>query len=60
MVYKMEKALEFIQKHPNLDIKLICIGNKEELKENYKILGQDKLDIILNLIIKEKELWSSW
>lgn len=60
MVDKMEKALEFIQKHPNLDIKLICIGNKEELKENYKILGQDKLDIILNLIIKEKELWSSW
>ena len=44
----------------DLNIKLVCIGNLEELKENYKVLGKDSLEIILNLIVKEKELWSNW
>ena len=60
MVDKMEKALEFIKEHFNLNIKLVCIGELEELKENYKVLGKDKLETILKLIIKEKELWSDW
>ena len=60
MVDKMEKALEFIKEHSNLNIKLVCIGELEELKENYKVLGKDKLETILKLIIKEKELWSGW
>ena len=60
MVDKMEKALEFIKEHSNLNIKLVCIGELEELKENYKVLGKDKLETILKLIIKEKELWSDW
>ena len=60
MVDKMEKALEFIKEYSDLNIKLVCIGELEELKENYKVLGKDKLEIILKLIIKEKELWSDW
>ena len=60
MVDKMEKALEFIKEHSDLNIKLVCIGELEELKENYKVLGKDKLETILKLIIKEKELWSNW
>lgn len=60
MIDKMNRALEFLKEHPGLNIKLICIGNIEELKENYKVLGKDKLQIILGLIIKEKELWSNW
>ena len=60
MVDKMKDALEFIKEHPKLKIKLVCIGNLEELKENYKVLGKDNLDIILNLIVKEKKLWSNW
>lgn len=60
MIDKMNRALEFLKGHPGLNIKLICIGNIEELKENYKVLGEDKLQIILGLIIKEKELWSNW
>lgn len=56
MIDKMNRALEFLKEHPSLNIKLICIGNIEELKENYKVLGEDKLQIILDLIIKEKEL----
>ena len=58
MIDKMKNALEFIKNYP--DIKLVCIGKIEELKENYKVLGKDKLEIILNLIIKEKEMWSNW
>lgn len=60
MVDKMKGALEFIKGHSDLNIKLVCIGNLEELKENYKVLGKNNLDIILNLIVKEKELWSNW
>lgn len=60
MIDKMNRALEFLKEHPGLNIKLICIGNIEELKENYKVLGKDKLQLILGLIIKEKELWSNW
>lgn len=60
MVDKMKKALEFIKEHPNIKIKLVCIGKLEELKENYKVLGEDKLETILKLIVKEKELWSNW
>lgn len=60
MIDKVNRALEFLKEHPGLNIKLICIGNIEELKENYKVLGKDKLQIILGLIIKEKELWSNW
>lgn len=60
MIDKMERALEFLNGHPDLNIKLICIGRLDELKENYKILGKDKLETILKLIIKEKELWSNW
>lgn len=60
MIDKMNRALEFLKEHPGLNIKLICIGNIEELKENYKVLGKDKLQIILGLIIKEKELWNNW
>ena len=60
MVDKMKGALKFIKEHPNLNIKLVCIGALEELKENYKVLGKDSLEIILNLIVKEKELWSNW
>ena len=60
MVDKMEKELEFIKEYSDLNIKLVCIGELEELKENYKVLGKDKLEIILKLIIKEKELWSDW
>ena len=60
MIDKMSKSLEFIKEHPDLNIKLICIGKIDELKENYKILGKDKLDLILKLIVREKELWSNW
>ena len=60
MVDKMKEALEFIKEHSDLNIKLVCIGKIEELKENYKILGMDKLEVILKLIIKEKELWNNW
>ena len=60
MIDKMKGALEFIKEHPDLNIKLVCIGNLEELKENYKVLGKENLKIILNLIVKEKELWSNW
>lgn len=60
MIDKMNRALEFLKEHPSLNIKLICMGNIEKLKENYKVLGEDKLQIILDLIIKEKELWSNW
>lgn len=60
MIDKMKGALEFIKEHSNLNIKLVCIGNLEELKENYRVLGKDNLQIILNLIVKEKELWSNW
>ena len=60
MVDKMKGALEFIKEHSDLNIKLVCIGKIEELKENYKILGEDNLETILKLIIKEKELWSNW
>ena len=60
MIDKMNRALKFIKEHSYLNIKLVCIGNLEELKDNYKILGKDNLEIILNLIIKEKELWSNW
>jgi len=60
MVDKMDSALKFLNENPNLNIKLICIGNIEELKENYKVLGKNKLEIILKLIVKEKELWSNW
>lgn len=56
MIDKMNRALQFLKGHTGLNIKLICIGNIEELKENYKLLGEDKLQIILDLIIKEKEL----
>lgn len=60
MIDKMKEALEFIKNHPNLNIKMVCIGTLEELKENYKVLGEEDLEIILNLIVKEKELWSNW
>lgn len=60
MIDKMNRALRFIREHSYLNIKLVCIGNLEELKENYKVLGKDNLEIILNLISKEKELWSNW
>ena len=60
MITKMKNALKFIRKHPDLNIKLVCIGTLEELKENYKVLGKEELEMILDLIIKEKELWSSW
>lgn len=60
MVDKMKGVLEYIKEHPDLNIKLVCIGNLEELKGNYKVLGKDSLEIILNLIVKEKELWSNW
>lgn len=60
MIDKMKDALEFIKNHPNLNIKMVCIGTLEELKENYKVLGEEDLEIILNLIVKEKELWSNW
>lgn len=60
MINCMENALEFLKNHTDLNIKLVCIGNLEELKENYKILGEEKLEIILSLIVKEKELWSNW
>ena len=60
MIDKMKGALEFIKEHSDLNIKLVCIGNLEELKENYKVLGKDNLEIILKLIVKEKELWSNW
>ena len=60
MVDKMKGALEFIKKNPDIKIELVCIGKLEELKENYKVLGKDNLQMILNLIIKEKELWSNW
>ena len=60
MMDKMIRAIEIIQENSNLNIKLICIGNIEELKENYKVLGKDNLELILNLIVKEKELWSNW
>lgn len=60
MVDKMKGVLEYIKEHPDLNIKLVCIGALEELKENYKVLGKDSLEIIINLIVKEKELWSNW
>ena len=60
MIDKMKDALEFIKNHSNLNIKMVCIGTLEELKENYKVLGEEDLEIILNLIVKEKELWSNW
>ena len=60
MLHKMNNALEFLKKHPDLNIKLTCIGTINELKENYKILGKENLNIILKLITKEKELWSKW
>ena len=60
MVDKMKGALEFIKEHTDLNIKLVCIGDLEELKENYKVLGKEKVETILKLIIKEKELWSNW
>lgn len=60
MVDKMMRALKFIKENPNLNIKLVCIGKLEELKENYKVLGKENLELILSLIIKEKELWSNW
>ena len=60
MITKMKNALKFIREHPDLNIKLVCIGTLEELKENYKVLGKEELEMILDLIIKEKELWSSW
>ena len=60
MIDKMERTLKFLKEHPDLNIKLICIGRLDELKENYKILGKDKLEMILKLIVKEKELWSNW
>ena len=60
MVDKMDHALKFLKEHSDLDIKLICIGVLEELKENYSVLGKEKLEMILKLIIKEKELWSNW
>lgn len=60
MIDYMENALEFLEEHPNLNIKLICIGKIEELKENYKILGENKLERILKLITEEKKLWSDW
>lgn len=43
MIDKMNRALEFLKEHPSLNIKLICMGNIEKLKENYKVLGEDKL-----------------
>ena len=60
MIDKMRKALKFLKNNPNLSIKLVCIGEIDELKENYKVLGKDNLEMILNLIVKEKELWSNW
>lgn len=60
MIDKMKGVLEYIKEHPDLNIKLVCIGALEELKENYKVLGKDSLEIIINLIVKEKELWSNW
>ena len=60
MITKMKNALKFIRELPDLNIKLVCIGTLEELKENYKVLGKEELEMILDLIIKEKKLWSSW
>lgn len=57
MIKYMEDALRFIE---NNNIRLVCIGNILELKENYKILGKEKLDRIISLITREKELWSEW
>ena len=34
MVDKMKGVLEYIKEHPDLNIKLVCIGTLEELKEN--------------------------
>ena len=60
MIKKMENALSYLDNHPDLKIRLVCIGKIEEIKENYKILGKEKLNRILNLITREKELWSEW
>ncbi len=60
MMDKMMRAIEFIKENSNLNIKLVCIGNIQELKENYKVLGKENLELILSLIVREKELWSNW
>ena len=60
MIDKMMRALKFIKDNSNLNIKLVCIGNIEELKDNFKVLGKGNLELILNLIVREKELWSNW
>jgi len=60
MVDKIEQALEYLNQHPDLNIKLVCIGTVKELKQNYKNLGKEKLEMILKLIVKEKELWTEW
>lgn len=60
MIDAMKNALLFLKQHSSLNIKLVCIGTIEELKENYKILGKENVNTILKLITREKELWSNW
>ena len=60
MINKIENALLYLDDHPELNIKLVCIGTINEFKQNYKILGEDKINRILGLIKREKELWSQW
>lgn len=60
MIEYMNNALTFLEQHKDLNIQLVCIGTIEELKENYKILGKEKIEKILKLIIREKKLWSKW
>lgn len=60
MIQDLKRSLQYLENHPDLDIKLVCIGTIEELKENYQVLGKENLDKILSLITREKELWSNW
>jgi len=60
MIQDLKESLQYLKNHPNLDIKLVCIGTIEELKENYKILDKENINKILSLITREKTLWSKW
>jgi len=60
IIKAIKKSLDFLDEHPNITINLICIGTINELKENYKVLGREKINKILSLITIEKDLWSKW
>lgn len=60
LIRSLEKSLKYLENNPDLNISLVCIGKIEELKNNYKILGEGKLNKILSLITREKDLWSKW